>query len=255
MKQLRKITAMILAIVLLCSCTAAFAGIKYSDPEDLGNVQVRPTATPTPIPTEDPEEEPSPEVTPEPSIEPTVEPSVEPGVEPSVEPTIEPTVEPTVEPAEEILALGNADVRIEGDGMSEIFLTIPAGTPLKVLAVEGDWVKVEIDGQIGYIYKDSVQGIEFEEPAQPEGEEAQLPTPKVTIFTSRRSGMSLGEPVYLTSKLENAEGYEIRYQWQCDKGSGWQDVAGANGDSYSFPASAETFGYSWKLLVYYRPAQ
>jgi len=158
--------------------------------------------------------------------------------------------------AEGPVAVGETDVRLEGDGLSEIFLTIPDGTALTVLAVEGDWVKVEIDGQIGYIYKDSVLGVEFEEPAAPEVDpadpEAAAPARKITIFSSRRSVMSEGEPVYLTSKLEGYEGYEIRYQWECDKGAGFEDVEGANDATYTFAATAETLCYNWRLTVFYR---
>lgn len=163
--------------------------------------------------------------------------------------------EPTEAAAEGPVAVGETDVRLEGDGLSEIFATIPDGTALTVLGVEGDWVKVEIDGQIGYIYKDSVLGVEFEEPAAPEVDPADpeaAPAMKVTIFSSRRSVMSEGEPVYLTSKLEGFEGYEIRYQWECDKGAGFENVEGANDATYSFEATAETLTYDWRLTVLYR---
>lgn len=117
--------------------------------------------------------------------------------------------------------------------------------------MEGDWVKVEIDGQIGYIYKDSVQGVEFEAPALPEDPEAEDQT-KVTIFSSRRSVMSPGETVYLTSKLEGFEGYDtILFQWQADRGNGFEDIAGATEDTYSFAADAETLNYDWRLIVMY----
>lgn len=147
--------------------------------------------------------------------------------------------------------VGEADVRIKADGLSEIFITIPDGAPLKVLGVEGDWVKVEIDGQIGYIYKDSVQGVEFESPALPDDPEADDQT-KVTIFSSRRSVMAPGETVYLTSKLEGFEGYDtILFQWQADRGNGFEDIAGATEDTYSFAADAETLNYDWRLIVMY----
>ena len=150
--------------------------------------------------------------------------------------------------AEDVAALGDADVRLEGDGLSEIFATIPDGTPLIVLGVEGDWVKVEIDGQIGYIYKDSVQGVEFEEPELPEEEK---PLPKVTIFSSRRTVVEPGETITLTSKLENFEGYgELSFQWEYDRGNGFESVPGATGESYAFEATIETLSYNWRLAVF-----
>ena len=131
--------------------------------------------------------------------------------------------------------------------MSEIFVTIPDGTPLIVVGVEGDWIVVEIDGQIGYIYRDSVQGVEFEQPELPEGE---APMPKITIFTSRRTVVTPGETIVLTSKLENFEGYgELSFQWEYDRGNGFESVPGATEDSYSFEASIETLSYDWRLAV------
>ena len=77
-------------------------------------------------------------------------------------------------------------------------------------------------------------------------------TVKVTIFSSRRSVMEPGETVYLTSKIEGFDGYETMYQWQCDKGNGFEDIAGANDATYAFGADVDTLSYDWKLLVYYR---
>jgi len=395
-------TCLVLAILLVCTSTIAFAGTKYSDAVGFGKVLVRPTATPAPTeepddyyferdasgnlvldsdgdpvvyipdgfrvpsgfqrdengnlvldgsgdpimlfgeikpeatpapeateePAVEPTEEPVVEATEEPAVEPTEEPAVEPTEEPAVEPTEEPVVEPTEEPvvepteepvveateepavepteepvvekteepaeepaveeteepaketepeitlepmptapeadpieepAEEIVegptALGDADVRIAADGLSEIFITLPEGTALVVLAVEGDWIKVDVDGQIGYIYKDSVQGLAVEEPELPEDSETAgepaAPEMKVTIFSSRRTVMTPGETVYLTSKLEGFEGYTVSYQWQCDRGNGLEDVPGANEATYAFEANAETLGYDWLLLVYF----
>ena len=85
-------------------------------------------------------------------------------------------------------------------------------------------------------------------------DETPVPNFKVTIFSSRRSVMAPGETVTLTCKLEGFEGYETLLQWECDKGNGYENVEGANGDSYSFEASVETLSYGWRLTVYYRPA-
>lgn len=115
--------------------------------------------------------------------------------------------------------------------------------------MEGDWVKVDVDGVIGYIYKDSVAGVEFEEPELPEGE---TPQPKVTIFSSRRSIMAPGERVQLTSKLEGFEifeGRKILFQWECDKGAGFEPVPGATEDHYEFEATIELLSYDWRLTV------
>ena len=58
----------------------------------------------------------------------------------------------------------------------------------------------------------------------------------------------------ITRKLQGFEGYEIKYQWQCDKhdGTGFQDIAGANEEAYTFQAAVDTLGWDWRLMVYYR---
>ena len=215
----------------------------------------------------EPETEPVAEPTEEPVEEPTVEPTEVPTAEPTVEPetTEEPTdglekAEETFEPIEGLVVNNDADVRLEGDGMSEILVTIDAETPVTVIGIEGDWVKIVVDGVTGYIYIDDIESIRDVEGLLPETtpapstepDETPVPNFKVTIFSSRRSVMAPGETVTLTSKLEGFEGYETLLQWECDKGNGFEDIEGANGDSYSFEASIETLSYDWRLTVYYR---
>jgi len=146
-----------------------------------------------------------------------------------------------------ITTSGSTDLRVTPDGMSEIILTIPGGTELSVLAVEGDWLKVSFEGEVGYIFS----------PSQPNGdeqsgEEEENVVKKVVIFSSRRSQMAEGEPVTLSCLLEGFDGYEIRYQWECDTGSGYTDVPGANGATFAFQATAETLSYGWRLRVLFR---
>jgi len=169
----------------------------------------------------------------------------------------DPTEEPKTERDVHIAVNADTDMRLEGDGLSEIILTIPAETTVTVLSIEGDWAKVKVNDVIGYIYKDSVDEWDALKPEEPKDSEAadtemeECPI-KATIFSSRRTVMEPGETVYLTSKLEGTEGYEILLQWQCDKGNGFADVPGANDDHYAFDASVETLSYSWRLIVYYR---
>ena len=79
-------------------------------------------------------------------------------------------------------------------------------------------------------------------------EENPEPEKKVFIFTSN-DGVTAG----LTSRIEGFEGYEVRYQWECDKhdGAGFQEVSGANGSSYTFAATAENLTWEWRLSVYF----
>ena len=156
-----------------------------------------------------------------------------------------------------VISQADADVRVAADGLSDIFVTLPEGTVLNVLSIEGDWVlvEIEVDGLVmqGYIHKKDVLGLPEEEPEVDEaGEVVEIPK-KVTIFSSRRTVMTRGETVELTSLLEGFEDCsEILYQWECDNGSGFVAVPGANSASYSFKASAMTLSWGWRLTVNYR---
>ena len=156
-----------------------------------------------------------------------------------------------------VISLADADVRIAADGLSDIFVTLPEGTVLNVLSIEGDWVlvEIEVDGLVmqGYIHKKDVLGLPEEEQEADEAGEVAETAKKVTIFSSRRTVMNRGETVELTSLLEGFEDCsEILYQWECDNGSGFVAVPGANSASYSFKASAMTLSWGWRLTVSYR---
>lgn len=263
MKGIKKTICLVLVMLMVLMGTTAFAGTKYSNSVGLGNVLTRateaPEATEEPLPSEAPAEETEPEATEEPVVE---EPAPEATEEPAVE---EPAPEATEEPAadempivedeliEEVegpVAVGEADVRVAANGLSDIFATLPDGTALTVLGVEGDWVIVDIDGQTGYIYKDSVAGVEFEQTDASDDAES-VENLKVTIFTSRRTVVAPGEAIYLTSKLEGFEDYTVTYQWQYDRGNGFEDIEGATGDTYTYAASVETLSYDWRLVISY----
>lgn len=159
------------------------------------------------------------------------------------------------DPDQEIVSLREA-----ADGMSPIIADVEKDTEIVVIEVEDDWAKVIVGETEGYIYLEDIRNYlglteeETEEAEEPTGEDAEDPTAnmKVTIFTSRKAVMVEGDIVQLTSRLEGFDGYEIRYQWECDKGFGFEAVIGANADTYSFTLSDETLTWSWRLTVLYR---
>ena len=141
------------------------------------------------------------------------------------------------------------NVREDADGMSAIFTSLTEGAEVTVVNIEDDWATVVIDDQQGYIYVDDIADL-LDLPEAGPAEEIEK---KVTIFTSRRTVMTEGEPVYLTSKLVGFEDCEeIAYAWKVDKGNGFEYVEGANEPTYSFTANAETLSWAWKLEVQYR---
>ena len=65
--------------------------------------------------------------------------------------------------------------------------------------------------------------------------------------------MEVGEPVYLTSRLEGFDDCEeIKYVWYVDKGNGFEEVKGANEATYVFTADAESLTWGWQLEVLFR---
>ena len=153
-----------------------------------------------------------------------------------------PVVEET--PAEEdpnvyVIVPAGTDVRADADGMSEIIFTTEEETKMVFIGVEGDWTQVMIDeNTVGFIF-----GADLNLDDKPESAGM-----KVTIFTSRRSQMEVGEDITLTAVLEGFDDVQnLQYQWECDKGDGFEPVEGATGESYSYPATAESFSWSWRL--------
>ena len=95
---------------------------------------------------------------------------------------------------------------------------------------------------------------EPEEESEEEPEEDPEANMKVWAYSSRRPVMHKGETVTLSSKIEGFDGYTVSYQWKCDKhdGNGFQKVPGANGDTHTFKATAESLSWDWKLEVTYQ---
>ncbi len=148
----------------------------------------------------------------------------------------------------------DVNVREDADGMSAIFTSLPEGAEVTVVSIDGDWATVVVNGRQGFIYTgDLLPYLDQAGDAATE-EAASEPVMKVTIFSSRRTVMNAGDEVKLTSRLEGFDGFEIMYQWQCDRhdGQGFRDVEGANEDSCTFQASMETLSWDWRLTVYYR---
>ena len=255
MKKMWRWISLLLAFCLLAATMPMWALAESSEVPDAasevtGTPEPEVTGTPEPEATEVPE----PEATETPKPEATKTPEPEIKETPKPEATLNPST--TSRPASEleedeaiVICLPeeqNVPVRQEPDGQSAIIFTLPHQSIVTVLGVEGDWIQIEHQGQNGYVYKANIPSVPVIEP------EEEKAYPKATIFSSREAVMEPGELVTLTSVLEHADGYEIRYQWECDRGSGFEVVEGANDDYYVFEANQETLAYTWRLVVYYR---
>ena len=140
------------------------------------------------------------------------------------------------------------DMRLEGDGMSEILATLAEGTEITVLGQgeNANWLMVEVNGETGYIYVE-------DNPSQEAQEEDAVP--EVVVFTSCRSDSVFGETIHLTSRVYHCEGYDLLYVWQCDKGDGFEDVEGADGETFDYVLDEVTNTYWWRLLLLYKVAE
>ena len=76
---------------------------------------------------------------------------------------------------------------------------------------------------------------------------------KVTIFASKWTGTKAGDALALFSILEGFEDTEdIIYQWMVNKGNGFEEIEGADQDTYYFTATEENLNWGWKLMVYFK---
>lgn len=172
------------------------------------------------------------------------------------------------------------------DAASPVIAELEKDAEIVVIGVKGGWAMAAAAGERGYIVLEEIRSYLFpetgtaliaeteaeapaeeeqvaetepeapteeEQIAETEPEEDPTVNMKVSIYTNQDRTIRAGEAVNLYSKIEGFDGYEVRYQWICDKhdGNGFQDVEGANESSYSFIASAESMTWDWQLSVYY----
>lgn len=74
---------------------------------------------------------------------------------------------------------------------------------------------------------------------------------KVEIWTDRKPFVKDGDAINLFSKLTGFDGVEVKYQWQVNKGNGFEDIPGANSDTYTYSASKESLSWTWRLMINY----
>ena len=243
MKKFHKVFALILALVMVLSMSlTAFAA------EEIPSGEIRLPAVREREENKEPSEEPGEEPGETPAEEPGEEPGEAPAEEPAEEQPEETPAAPeetTEEPEEAPEAEQPAGIPMrEGpDGLSVIVDELPADAEYTILGYEGDWVKIQIGDKIAYVYGPDI-GI-F--PEHTEGEPVEK---KVTIFANRTLSVAPGDTIKLTSRLEGFEDCEyVLFQWECNKGAGWEEVPGATSDTYSFTFSEETNHTAWRLRV------
>ena len=71
----------------------------------------------------------------------------------------------------------------------------------------------------------------------------------VYVYVRAPEELHLGDKITLVSVLQGYEGCQVTYQWQVNKGSGFEDIKGANGSTYSFAANESTLSYEYRVMV------
>ena len=108
----------------------------------------------------------------------------------------------------------------------------------------------------------AVEGAEGEEALPAEGAEGEaLPAEEEAAEEEEREitaeihysyagdALYIGDKVTLSVSLTGAEPDEVSIQWQTNGGSGWEDVSGANGTSYTFKLSESNYRNEWRVAV------
>ena len=220
-----------------------------TEPEMIGEV----------VPEVEPEVDTEPEVTgeivPEVETEGDTEPEATAEVIPEADPEAEPVTETEPEATAEVIPANGEepeqvqpdvnmiDVREAADGRSAIILSIPEDEEVTIIAVEGQWYRVQVAGVTGYIFGGDIAGDETH----------QIDTSgmSVTVFSDAKVNMSIGDSVNLFIRTTGLDGYRLSYQWYVDKGDGYGfvPVEGATGDTITFVATRETLSYDWQIVV------
>ena len=68
-------------------------------------------------------------------------------------------------------------------------------------------------------------------------------------FSYSGDALYIGDKVTLSVSLTGAEPDEVSIQWQTNGGSGWQDVSGATGTSYTFKLTESNYRNEWRVAV------
>ena len=238
-----------------------------TEPEVAPEAETEPEMIGEVVPEVEPEAEPVTETEPEvigevvPEVEPEAEPVTEAEPEataeviPEAEPEAEPITETEPEATAEVIPANDEeleqvqpdvnmiDVREAADGRSAIILSIPEDEEVTIIAVEGQWYRVQVAGVTGYIFGGDIAGDETH----------QIDTSgmSVTVFSDAKVNMSIGDSVNLFIRTTGLDGYRLSYQWYVDKGDGYGfvPVEGATGDTITFVATRETLSYDWQIVV------
>ena len=142
---------------------------------------------------------------------------------------------------EEIILTEENEVIEEAETVEEVEATEEVETVEEIEVVE-EVEEIEAIEEIEVIEQISEETVETVV-------EEKVITGTVSVFACYNDEMTEGDCVTLISEISGLEGCTVSYQWQRDAGNGFEDIAGANGSSYSFAATEESLSCGYRLAV------
>ena len=201
--------------------------------------------------------EPEPEVIPE---EPAEQPAEEaPAEEPAEQPAEEAPEEPTAEePAEE--AEAEEEEPFDVVAAYEHYMSLDEYGKIEYLNSLSDANREELKR---YIEMKEAEAKAAEEPKEEEKQEEPAEeleeepekveedyTFDVNIWYETEGKLTYGATVVWKSSVNGVkDGDAVSYQWQVDKGNGWEDIPGATDPEYVMTLSKENAKYNWRLIA------
>lgn len=272
-RKVKQMMAVLMALILLSlATTSASAKVLFSDP-------VSPTVNQPKAPAQ--EEQPSD----------AGEEQLPEGQLPEELPPEELPEQPPVEEA--LVALKNAEgslnIRAAASSESELLGKLPNGARVIVLGAEGNWLRIQYETIVGYVYSQYMEILppaeEEELPEEPLPEEELLPVEplpgeeplteeqplpeeeplteeqslpeegslserKINIRDNIGSIVRYGDIITLTAELSGFDDVPYTLQWVVrDPGGDWKEIPGENGLSITFELTPENAASEWRLNV------
>ena len=71
----------------------------------------------------------------------------------------------------------------------------------------------------------------------------------IDVYATYGDSIDFGDTITLIAVFNGYEGTSFDIQWQTNSGSGWEDVPGANGQSFSFTMNESNYTNDWRVLA------
>ncbi len=194
-------------------------------------------ATPTPEPTATPTATPTPEPTATPTAEPTATPTAEPTATPTAEPTATPTAEPTATPTPEPTATPTAATSDEAEREDETDVATSD--------------EAEREDETDVATSDEAEREDETDVATSDEAEREDEVSVTVIVDIPEDGLvPEGATISFVAMIQGAEPADLMFQWQFSRdGESWEDIDGANGQSYDVAMTAANADCYWRVTV------